>query len=71
MPFYRYVCEKCGSEKRVFHGMNETPSIVCDCGAQMKRSIGRVAVVFKGSGFYVTDNRKNESKKEEKSEEAA
>jgi predicted nucleic acid-binding Zn ribbon protein len=51
--------------------MNENPSIVCDCGSQMKRSIGKVVVVFKGSGFYVTDNKKNENKKQEKSEEAA
>ncbi|MCS7175349.1 FmdB family zinc ribbon protein [Pseudothermotoga sp.] len=71
MPFYRYVCEKCGSEKRIFHGMNEDPTVLCDCGSGMKRTVSKVAVVFKGSGFYITDNRKSETKKEEKSEEAA
>lgn len=71
MPFYRYVCEKCGSEKRVFHSMSESPDVLCDCGSSMKRTVSKVAVVFKGSGFYSTDNRKNEKKDEKNSEEAA
>ena len=74
MPMYRYVCENCGNEKVVLHGMNESPKVICDrCGAEMKRTIGRVGVIFKGSGFYSTDYRKSsgeksESKSESKSE---
>ena len=70
MPMYRYVCERCGNEKVVFHPMDESPEVVCEkCGAVMKKAIGRVGVIFKGSGFYTTDSRKSsEGKKEEKKE---
>ena len=78
MPMYRYVCDNCGNEKVVFHGMNENPTIVCEkCGSVMRRTIGRVGVIFKGSGFYTTDYKKNsngngkkEESKSEKKEEA-
>ncbi len=77
MPFYRYVCKNCGHEKVIMHSMNESPNVVCDvCGAPMKKAVGRVGIVFKGSGFYITDSRKgngkssnsgnSETKKEEK-----
>ena len=66
MPMYRYVCENCGNEKVVLHGMNESPTIICDkCGSVMKKSIGRVGIIFKGSGFYSTDYRKDSGKKED------
>ncbi len=70
MPMYRYVCENCGNEKVVFHGMNETPVVVCDkCGSIMKRAIGRVGVIFKGTGFYSTDHRKSSESGSEKSKQ--
>ncbi|MDK2785620.1 MAG: hypothetical protein PWQ80_299 [Thermotoga sp.] len=65
MPMYRYVCEECGYETTVMHGINESPEVTCEeCGARMKRTIGRVGIIFKGSGFYITDSRKSERKKE-------
>jgi len=65
MPIYRYVCEECGYETTVMHGINESPEVICEeCGAKMKRTIGRVGIIFKGSGFYITDSRKSEKKKE-------
>ena len=70
MPMYRYVCEKCGNEKVVLHGMNENPKVICDrCGWEMKRTIGRVGVIFKGSGFYSTDHRKDSKSSSEKKSE--
>ncbi len=68
MPMYRYICENCGNEKVVFHSMNEEPTVVCDrCGHVMRRTIGRVGVIFKGSGFYTTDSRsKSDGKSGEK-----
>ncbi|QTA38235.1 FmdB family transcriptional regulator [Thermosipho ferrireducens] len=58
MPMYRYICENCGLEKRELHSMNETPEIICDeCGSKMTKAIGRVGIVFKGSGFYITDSK--------------
>jgi len=60
MPMYRYICENCGYEKVVMHSMDESPKVICDkCGSVMKRSIGRVGVVFKSEGFYTTDSRKS------------
>ncbi len=72
MPLYRYSCDNCGYQKSVLHGINETPLVSCDsCGTQMKRTISKVGVIFKGSGFYITDNRNNSKKDESKTEEAA
>ncbi|PLV58735.1 FmdB family transcriptional regulator [Thermotoga sp. KOL6] len=65
MPMYRYVCDECGYETTVMHGINETPEIVCEeCGAKMRKAIGKVGIIFKGSGFYITDSKRSEKKKE-------
>ncbi|MBB6062578.1 putative FmdB family regulatory protein [Thermosipho japonicus] len=62
MPMYRYVCKSCGHEKVELHSINDNPDITCDvCGSKMERAIGRVGIVFKGSGFYITDSRKSSS----------
>ena len=73
MPMYRYVCENCGNEKVILHSMNDNPVVVCEkCGSRMKRTVGRVGIIFKGSGFYTTDSRssKSEEKKSKEKEEA-
>ncbi len=68
MPMYRYVCENCGTEEVHLHGLNETPSFTCpSCGGKMTKTIGRIGIVFKSSGFYITDSR-NTSKTESKTE---
>lgn len=68
MPMYRYVCRSCGTEEVHIHGINESPNLKCvKCGSDMVKAIGRVGIVFKGSGFYITDSRKD-SKTETKSE---
>ncbi|WP_129408804.1 FmdB family zinc ribbon protein [Marinitoga lauensis] len=60
MPIYRYVCEKCGHEFTVMHGMSETPEVFCEkCGNLAKKGIGRVGISFKGSGFYINDSKKS------------
>ena len=75
MPTYDYRCEKCDKVFEEFHGMTEDPKVLCpDCGGEAKKMIGGgLGVIFKGSGFYVTDNKgaaksaapgKTESKKE-------
>ena len=56
MPIYEYVCKKCGALREEIHGISETPRIVCaECGGKAERKISSGAVIFKGSGFYVTD----------------
>ncbi len=67
MPMYRYVCQKCGNEEVHLHGINDSPNITCSqCGNSMSKAVSRVGIVFKGSGFYITDSKKTntETKKE-------
>ncbi|MEJ2543384.1 MAG: zinc ribbon domain-containing protein [Calditrichaceae bacterium] len=57
MPTYEYVCKKCGYEFEEFQSMSAEPLKVCPkCNNEIIRKIGTGAgLVFKGSGFYITD----------------
>lgn len=68
MPTYEYECRKCGKSHEIFHGITEPPRHRCpSCGGRMTRVIsGGTGVIFKGSGWYVTDSRKKPEKKTEK-----
>lgn len=67
MPTYEYVCNKCGHGFEKFQSMNDQALTVCPkelCGrkkwgkGKVKRSMGTGAgLIFKGSGFYITDYR--------------
>ncbi len=62
MPLYDYRCSGCHKVIEVRHGFDETYEQPCDsCGAKLQRVIGPAPIIFKGSGFYVTDSRKKES----------
>ena len=58
MPTYEYRCQN-GHEFEVFQRMSEPPVEKCiHCGAQAERQLSAGAgLLFKGSGFYKTDNR--------------
>ncbi len=62
MPTYEYKCEQCGTFDH-WQNITEDPLAVCPtCGKPVKRLISRnVNIIFKGSGFYVTDNRSSGS----------
>jgi len=75
MPTYEYECKKCGSRFEVFQSMSDEPVKKCpECGKQVRRLVsGGAGVIFKGSGFYVTDKQEKataksaaEKKKEKK-----
>lgn len=70
MPIYEYQCAACGTVTDIKHGFKETANEACPkCGsADLKRLFNPAGIVFKGSGFYVTDSRKSEAKSETKSE---
>jgi putative FmdB family regulatory protein len=52
VPFYDYVCEKCGHEMEVMHSVHgHGPSVCPVCGGEMKKAITAPAVHFKGSGW--------------------
>lgn len=62
MPRYEYECSECGVRFERIQKFNEAPLTECpECGSEVHRLIGPVGVVFKGSGFYVTDSRKKSS----------
>jgi putative FmdB family regulatory protein len=72
MPLYDYACTKCGHTIEVRHGFDETHKQPCPvCGAPVRRVFNPAPVLFKGSGFYVTDSRRSSAAtKPEKSEKA-
>jgi putative FmdB family regulatory protein len=70
MPTYEYRCNHCGRfqvEQRITEpALEKCPT----CGQPVERLISRnVSIIFKGSGFYCTDNRKTSSKSESGSQE--
>jgi len=63
MPTYEYICTICGTnfEKQMHFG-DDTTHVTCPNGhRQVRRRFSKPGIVFKGSGFYVTDNRKASS----------
>lgn len=61
MPTYEYVCTKCGHEMEAFQSMKDEPLKKCPaCKKQaLKRKVGGGAgLIFKGTGFYITDYKK-------------
>ena len=59
MPVYEYRCSK-GHEYEKTEGFSAPSEQKCMfCRAKAKRQISRPAVIFKGSGFYSTDNKRS------------
>jgi putative FmdB family regulatory protein len=65
MPTYEYYCTSCGFEFEEFQSIASLPISVCPkCNEEVKRKIsGGVGLIFKGSGFYITDYKNKRSKK--------
>jgi len=62
MPIYVYECTECGLHFEQQQRITDDPLQVCpECAGQVQRVIQPIRVIFKGSGFYVTDNRRNSS----------
>ena len=73
MPTYDYECQACGHRFEAFQSMSEKVLKKCpECRRQkLQRLIGAGAgLIFKGSGFYSTDNRKPAYDSEKKAAEA-
>ena len=81
MPTYEYLCEKCGREFEKFQPMAEKPLKTCPkelCGlkswgkGRVRKLISAGAgLLFKGSGFYITDYRSEGYKAAAKKESGA
>lgn len=79
MPTYVYACDKCGNQFEHFQSFKDEPLQVCVCGSEgtVRRVFQPVGIVFKGSGWYVTDSRNttnssvsNNGSKDKKGEKA-
>ena len=58
MPIYEYQCDTCGLRFEHRQHMSDEPLKDCpECDGHLHRVIQPVGVIFKGSGFYITDNR--------------
>jgi putative FmdB family regulatory protein len=67
MPTYEYECTKCGHEMEAFQSMKDAPLKKCpSCGRPaLRRKVGGGAgLIFKGTGFYITDYKKSPAPKE-------
>ncbi len=65
MPFYEYKCSNCGHELEELQSITAPALVKCpECGKDtLQRLIGTGAgLIFKGSGFYLTDYKNNNSK---------
>src|SRR5262245_35215392 len=81
MPAYEYVCSKCGHEFEKFQSIADKPLSICpeDLCAQKKWGRGKVkkiigagaGLIFKGSGFYITDYRSENYKEAAKKDSVA
>ena len=60
MPIYEYECGVCQCRFERKQKFDEEPVAVCpECEGKARRVIHSVPIIFKGGGFYVTDNRKD------------
>jgi putative FmdB family regulatory protein len=80
VPTYEYTCEKCGHRFDQFQSISSKPLTVCPKEAcsqktwgkgKVKRAIsGGAGLIFKGSGFYITDYRSDKYKEAAKKDSA-
>jgi putative FmdB family regulatory protein len=62
LPTYGYRCPKCANEFDVLQRMTDPSGAACPkCGSPAQRLFFPASIVFKGSGFYATDNRSSSS----------
>lgn len=57
MPTYEYQCDNCGKEFDIFQSIKDKPASVCEeCGGHLTKLLSAgTGLIFKGSGFYITD----------------
>ncbi|MGH8923697.1 MAG: FmdB family zinc ribbon protein [Acidimicrobiia bacterium] len=58
MPTYEYLCDRCGQNLEIVQSFTDKPlRRHAQCGGRLEKVFHPRGVVFKGSGFYVTDSR--------------
>lgn len=62
MPTYEYQCRTCGYQFEQMQRFSDPPLTECPkCGSEVRRVFFPAGVIFKGSGWYITDSRKSTS----------
>jgi putative FmdB family regulatory protein len=57
MPVYEYVCDKCKTKMEIKQSISDPPITECQkCSGPLRKQFSTSAIIFKGSGWYVTDN---------------
>jgi putative FmdB family regulatory protein len=60
MPIYEYRCSKCGKTFDALQAVSAEPLSKCIyCRGRAKRIVSVSSFQFKGSGWYITDYKKN------------
>ncbi len=60
MPTYEYECSICHHRFERKQRFDEEPVALCpECQGKVRRVLHSTPVIFKGSGFYITDSRKD------------
>jgi putative FmdB family regulatory protein len=60
MPLYAYECADCGVRFERRQRYSDDPITICpECGGHVHRLIQPAGIIFKGSGFYVTDSNRS------------
>lgn len=58
MPTYEYACNDCAHNFEITQKFSDAALTSCpECDGNLRKVFSPVGVVFKGSGFYATDNR--------------
>ena len=55
MPLYTYWCEACSITRDVMYSISDDKTILCNKNHIMTKRFAPVPAIFKGSGFYKTD----------------
>jgi putative FmdB family regulatory protein len=71
MPIYTYRCEHCGVQFDRRQKFSDEPLLICpECDTKTLRKVYLpVGIVFKGSGFYATDNRSTSGRESRKDDD--
>lgn len=67
MPTYDYHCDSCNSKFEVFRSITDNSEVFCPiCKSNNTKKLVSVCsgIIFKGSGFYTTDYKRNSQSKE-------
>jgi len=71
VPNYSYACTECDNRFDAVQAFTDDALTTCpECSGRLRKLFNSVGVVFKGSGFYITDHRSSDYKKAQTAEKS-